>query len=1855
MNLNECIVNPKKKSEPTFVITAKAGDTFKHDLGSHSFTNQISSATKWGSGCISVLNSSSTRKTTSSKITDENQLKIIVALTEGRGQAQCEVGIAVISVSRHHLIICQISDSQNYINTLTKINLFNPNEIIFPSTFENFGGNRLITKVKKQFPNVRYTGVPRSMFNKAGGLEMLTQLCIPSLNGVLLVLQHRYYALAAASALLTYVQDNFYIYYARESLKIDYQESEGYAHIDISTADRLELVCSAKPALANKFSSLLGILNYCLTKSGSRKLRSWILQPLSKVQFIEERLDCIEELMRNRDALRSIQAMLQKFTNINALLNLATLIPDNPQKCSIRQLNYIITLNPIIDLICPLEEILSGFKQSFFMKLRATLGDPSFGEIKSLVREVISDCVQPTKGHNIMHSRCFAIKPGVNGLLDVVRKIFAERLNDMKEYIEELAEKYNLPLTSGNNQKKGYHIILNIPKSQRKSIKKSDLPDEFIEINRCSTYFTMKTPELINMSTRLDDIMMDILKISNVIVHGVLVKLKKHIYLFHTLYEEIAQLDVYQSLAQTSLENNYVRPKFGEYTEIKFGQHPLLNFLLRSKPIANSIFCSNEYNVHIINGPNGSGKSIFIRQIMLLQIMAQLGCYIPAESAIFKPANRMFARIYLEDNMEYNASSFVLEMKEMKYIMSSMTDDSLIIIDELGRSTSVEEGISLAVATLEHLSCFSSYTYITTHFMTLSKLHLMYPNIKTWQMETVPIGNDPKTFQLDYRYNLIPGITSVPRYGVYLVRNLWPDSIVENIDRCLDNLEKQQREFLFSSLDPKFIKKYQLESDLKHLKRLGLLTQTRLNQLLVQYQADLKELNYYVSVHDSNNRTDSEEKILNNEEYEQINSTLDILQEEQAIKEILTPLPDNTLYPDNFHNFPETDIFGFSPRNEFQCYNGSNSRQHSENSDFIKLLHPVVTINEIDEKKNMSSSQNTTYLSSIVSPEEYQSICDEFEKDFELPHPTENLNYRNKQSESPYNVMATRNSYKYYMSPVIVNINDGLNNTSSFDDDGTGEDMKENSKTNKINVISNILIQKKNESIENINTDDVNGNFIAKSFDNSQKNISSFNNIAGIMTTVEESNKDLSLLIPDNDENIVNDETKTIPDEEIKEGGLKDVNCINLSPSTSVVNNTKNNGSAVAANEEAKLLSTVKNRNKIKKKLNIKRIDCKNKLPLFSRKKKVPSLCHSIKNESTNKEIVTECVQNIINSPIPTGKALNDNYNDNDNAIEETKYVIVDAASTDPPNPILNDSSIALSIAPEYRNNGTAKLENKSKTNDLYFNQYPGENKSSSNITSKSPKSNFDQATEIIKENDPCESSMSVKSNSPGGKIDESINIASQDEETDLQSEITSSTKIVPIFRKQKQTGLNTNIKSGNPNAGNNNYKVTDLRDKKIKRIVRHTVFKRVIPSSKHPEKQIKESSLLNANGHDSTPIPDNSSMDILAASKYRNLDQVEDESTSTESKNKTNQLYPSPYPSSNISSASRKRNLDQATETSAEGDESKQNLTNKRIDNLIETNLNCSSNLEHETNLTYSKSSTKIVPIFKRIVKKKRSTYSNDKENLNVSLETSVSIASKNRNLDIVYTNSDSNSIKNEEMITSDKISDSVDTCNKNSKRTVRRTTSSRFLPLRKLSAKKIKEEFAEQDRKLLESEFDLTKYFEDKFNRPSVKQIQNATHLATLRKTARGFEVISSSERRKSQNSMTGTCSNDNFNMTIFSDRNAKTFEQFINSKETNFQNFPFDAPKQAEELTFSFDKNANENVFDYYIENSTQLHDQNNTNISLTPNGYYKQNKSTIDAVMNKYLNISNHHTSKREEKTLNFNIFGNNQLKDEDFNL
>ncbi|KAK2584262.1 hypothetical protein KPH14_006669 [Odynerus spinipes] len=693
---------------------------------------------------------------------------VILAVTSGRGEARGEVGVAAIDIHHSHLILCQMSDCQTYINTLTKIYIFNPVEILMPDTMcnENRNRNKLYCSIKEKFPNLSITAVSRIHFNESTGLERVKTHCAKEYSTVELYLKQKYYALAAGAALLKYIEFIQHIVYAPKSIRVEFQGSHNTTIIDIESAQSLELVVSqcGQPNI-----SLLGAMDHCVTPMGRRLLRASILQPPCDEKIIIDRQNSVTELVSNRSLRNLIQPFVRRLYGADRLLSLSMITSQtNTVQNAERNLNYVLLLKNSLDIVPELREALQTGQALFFKKVRENLQNSQFEIMKKKILEIIHPDARSLVGYTSSNmQRCFAIKPGINDLLDIARQTYCELIRDMKTLVENLAINYKLNLSLECNSSLGFYILAEIPRQS--NLQPSDLPSEFVQVQKNKNTYSMTTNKLLVLSHQCKIACEDLHIMSNAILNDLLVSIREHIGCLYQLSADVAELDLIISLALISSSPDYVKPTFGPRLELIDSLHPIMGVFGIERPVPNDVKASVPYNHHVIVGPNMSGKSIYLKQIVLLHIMAQIGCYVPARKAEFRITDRIFCRICFRDDIECNASTFVVEMKEAQYILQSITPKSLVILDELCRGTTVEEGSSITWAICERLLITTAFSFSATHFRYLTKLAEVYHNVTNHCFKTetklTESLNEPR---LIYSHKLMVGVTPMDNYGIAL-------------------------------------------------------------------------------------------------------------------------------------------------------------------------------------------------------------------------------------------------------------------------------------------------------------------------------------------------------------------------------------------------------------------------------------------------------------------------------------------------------------------------------------------------------------------------------------------------------------------------------------------------------------------------------------------------------------------------------------------------------------------------------------------------------------------------------------------------------------------------------------------------------------------------------------------------------------------------------------------------------------------------------------------------------------------------------------------------------------------------------
>ncbi|XP_053981836.1 mutS protein homolog 4-like [Hylaeus volcanicus] len=643
-----------------------------------------------------------------------------------------------------------------------------------PETMCESAANRNILHrfIRDKFPELQVTAISRVHFNDKVGLERVKTLCIADYSSVELFVKEKYYALAAAAALLKYVEYAQRIVYTPKSMRIEFHVSQNSTTLDLESSRSLELVQSQ---CGERNVSLLGILDNCSTPMGRKLLRANILQPPCNEHIILERQASIAELVANRSLLVLLQPIVRQLYGADRLLALSTapILQENNVQCAEQNLNYLLLLKNLMEVVPELEAALSSAETDILRTIRKKLENPQFRMMKERILETIHPDARAVSGYTSSNmQRCFAIKAGINDLLDIARQTYCELIDDMKSMVENLASKYKLPLSLGCNVSLGYHIQAILPRTL--NAETFDLPTEFIEVRKKKRVYTMTTAMLSTLSQQCRIASEELHVMSNVILCDLLQCLRGYINCLFHLSADVAELDLMISLAKVSSVQTYVRPTFGPKLELIDSRHPILEVFGLDAPIPNNVNASTPWNFHVISGPNMSGKSTYLKQIVLLHIMSQIGCFVPAKKAAFRITDLIFCKIAIRDDIEYNASTFSVEMKEAQYILRTVTPTSLIVLDELCKSTAMEEGGSIAWAICERLLNTSAFVFASTHFAYLTKLANLYYNVTNHYFETITLRETTETdncCRLTYTHRLKLGVATMSDYGIVLAES----------------------------------------------------------------------------------------------------------------------------------------------------------------------------------------------------------------------------------------------------------------------------------------------------------------------------------------------------------------------------------------------------------------------------------------------------------------------------------------------------------------------------------------------------------------------------------------------------------------------------------------------------------------------------------------------------------------------------------------------------------------------------------------------------------------------------------------------------------------------------------------------------------------------------------------------------------------------------------------------------------------------------------------------------------------------------------------------------------------------------
>ena len=532
-----------------------------------------------------------------------------------------------------------------------------------------------------------------------------------------------------------------------------------YVEMDVHTVRNLELVETIR--LKERTYSLVWLLDKCKTAMGSRKLKSWILNPLKNKDILLERYAKIEKLNNEfllKDELRNLLYEVYDIERlsgkvINGSLNARDLL----------QLKNSLAVLPKI------KEIIG--------KLGFDYDVATHEDVFNLLDKAISE--DPP----ISVREGYIIKSGYNAELDELRSIRSGGKDFVASFEAKVKEQTGIKnLKVGFNKVFGYFI--EVPNGSKDQVK-----DEFNwyrkqTLTNCERYIS---PELKEKESLILNAEENIIDLEYNLFCEIRNKIKLEVPSLNKTADALSEIDCILSLAVCSEEYNFVKPTLNDegIINIKDGRHPVVEIVSKEEYVPNDCVMENGINTLLITGPNMSGKSTYMRQLAIIVIMAQIGSFVPAASANLPIVDKIFTRIGASDDLVSGESTFMVEMKEARNAICNATSNSLILFDELGRGTATYDGMSLAQAILEYISeNIKAYTLFSTHYHELTRLDKKFKNIKNVHVSAVDNG-DTITFLHKVKSGAVD-----KSYGIHVARLAkMPEELLDRASDILNEYE----------------------------------------------------------------------------------------------------------------------------------------------------------------------------------------------------------------------------------------------------------------------------------------------------------------------------------------------------------------------------------------------------------------------------------------------------------------------------------------------------------------------------------------------------------------------------------------------------------------------------------------------------------------------------------------------------------------------------------------------------------------------------------------------------------------------------------------------------------------------------------------------------------------------------------------------------------------------------------------------------------------------------------------------------------------------------------------------------------
>jgi DNA mismatch repair protein MutS len=544
-------------------------------------------------------------------------------------------------------------------------------------------------------------------------------------------------------------------------------EEENYVWLDRFTIRNLELVFSNN----ERARTLIDVMDQTISPMGARLMKMWVLLPLKDRKKIDERLDVVTYFYQHHDVVEQIGQQIRQIGDMERLITKASTGRINPRE--------VLQLARSLRATEPIKEMCSTSGNSALKLLAGQINPcPVMCElIESYIHN--EPPVQVNKGH--------VIAKGISAELDELRELAYSGKDYLQRMLQREIEQTGITsLKISYNNVFGYYLEVT-------NSHKDKVPETWIRKQTLVNAERYITNELKSYEEKILGAEEKIMSLESQLFNELVFKIAGYVEPIQLNSSLIARLDCLLSFATISIRNHYVRPQINDsyHLNIKNGRHPVIEQHMPpgEKYIGNDVSLDDkDQQIIMITGPNMSGKSALLRQTALIVLMAQMGCYVPADEAVFGVVDKVFTRVGASDNISSGESTFMVEMNETASILNNISNRSLILLDEIGRGTSTYDGISIAWAIAEYLHnhpLFHSKVLFATHYHELNEMAASLSRIKNFHVSVKEVGN-----KVIFLRKLLPG-GSEHSFGIHVAKMAgMPQSVIDRADQVLKQLEQ---------------------------------------------------------------------------------------------------------------------------------------------------------------------------------------------------------------------------------------------------------------------------------------------------------------------------------------------------------------------------------------------------------------------------------------------------------------------------------------------------------------------------------------------------------------------------------------------------------------------------------------------------------------------------------------------------------------------------------------------------------------------------------------------------------------------------------------------------------------------------------------------------------------------------------------------------------------------------------------------------------------------------------------------------------------------------------------------------------